>query len=114
MHGTYDTALILKWINMLLALKVAAADDEIIIDMFPEQMSIKGVENLIDIVFGDWGAELKEYATNQDILDGIRVAQDILITPLIEGLEAAFAGHSPKTSSHLNLFKEHNMPKEAS
>lgn len=113
MHGTYDTSLILKWLNILLALKVAAADDDIIIDMFPEQMSIRGVENLIDIVFGDWGMELKEYATNQDILDGIRVAQDILITPLIAGLEASFSQHSPKTSSHLNLFKEHNMPKEA-
>lgn len=113
MRGTYDTSLILKWVNMLLALKVAAADNEVVVDTFPEQMSVRGIDNLIDIVFGDWGQDLKPHATNQDILNGIRVAQDILVTPIIKGLEASFAKHSAKSSSHLNLFKEHNMPKEA-
>lgn len=106
MRGTYDTELILKWINMLLALRSAAKDSSIEIDLFPEVMSERGTDKLIDLIFDKWGVDLKVHATSMDLLKGIRVAQDILVAPRIRALDTGFSTHSAKTSSHLNAFKE--------
>lgn len=105
MRGTYDTTLILRWINILLCLKLAAKDESIVIHSFPDDMSQRGIGSLIDQVFGTWGFFLKDYATDGDILNGVRLAQDILINSDIRDLEEKFSQHSPKTSFHLNAFK---------
>lgn len=111
LKGTYDTSLILKWINMILSLKNAAYDETITIDSFPETMSIRGINNLIDIIFGKYGEELKSVSTQHDILHGVRIAQEILISPHIRYLDDSFKNHSSKTGSHLEQFKE-NVLKE--
>lgn len=105
MRGTYDTSLILKWINLLLCLKLAAQDDSIIIHSFPDDMSQRGLGTLIDQVFGSWGGFLKDYATEGDILKGVRQAQDIILSQSIKALDEQFGTHSAKESSHLNAFK---------
>lgn len=105
MRGTYDSKTILQWINLLLCLKLAAKDEDIVIHTFPDDMSQRGLSNLIDQVFGDWGTFLKEYATENDILKGVRKAQDILLSAEVDQLEERFSTHSPKESSHLKAFK---------
>lgn len=105
LHGTYDTELMLKWINILQALKLAAKDGSIVIDSFPDDMSERGPENLIDQVFGPWADTLADYATDLDILRGIRRAQDILLHPRIVELHKAFSQHSQKEGTHLTAFK---------
>ncbi|MCP5414404.1 MAG: amidoligase family protein [Chromatiaceae bacterium] len=106
MRGTYDTGLILQWINLLLCLKLAAKDKSIIIHSFPDDMSRRGLNTLIDQVFGKWGTFLKEYASELDILRGVRKAQDILLANEIDNLNTQFESHSPKECSHLEAFKK--------
>lgn len=106
MNGTYSSVQIQKWINLLLCLKLAAKDEGIIIDSFPDDMSQRGISNLIDQVFGTWGSFLHDVATEGDILNGVRKAQDILLHENINALEKQFANHSPKESKLLNKFKE--------
>lgn len=105
MHGTYDTRLMLRWINILQALKIAAKDKSIVIDSFPDDMSQRGIENLIGQVFGKWSAGLEDFATDLDILKGIRKAQDILLIPRIQDLDNKFKAHSPKEHTHLKAFQ---------
>lgn len=103
--GTYDTKVMLSWINKLQALKKAAKDESIVVDSFPEDMSQRGLGNLIGQVFGQWGDDLVDLATELDILRGVRRAQDILLLPRIDNLEEEFATHSSKDRSHLEAFK---------
>lgn len=105
MRGTYDIDVMLKWVNILLAMKLASRDANIIIDSFPEDMSQRGIPNLVNLVFGEWGEELNAHATDIDILRGVRKAQDLLLVAPSEELEHQFANHSPKTSSHLKAFQ---------
>lgn len=102
MGGTYDTKVMLSWINMLLCLKLASKDKGIVIDSFPEDMSMRGVGNLIHQVFGKWGEELIPLATDLDILRGVRKAQDLLLYPRLDELNQQFLAHSAKDKSHLD------------
>lgn len=103
MRGTYDTKLILEWINILLALKNAARDETIVIDSFPEDMSQRGPANLVEQVFGKWGAGIE--CTDMEVLEGIREAQDILLHFDQIELNESFMNHSEKEHAHLNAFK---------
>lgn len=104
MGGTYDTERILKWVNMLLAMRIAAQDDNLILDEFPEHMSQRGLPNLIDQVFGKWGTELKPHATDLDVLEGLRLSQEVLMLQPSKQLNKTFLGHSAKDHSHLKAF----------
>lgn len=105
MNGTYDTAVMLAWVNILQSLKRAAKDKSIVIDSFPDDMSQRGPENLIGQVFGKWGNALKAHATDLDILRGIRRAQDILLHSRIADLDEKFKNHDAKDSTHLLAFQ---------
>lgn len=106
MHGTYDTSLIIRWINLLLCLKMASKDESIVIHTFPDDMSKRGINTLIDRVFGSWGDFLNDHANELDILRGVRKAQDILLSAEIDKLNAQFESHSSKDHSHLEAFKK--------
>lgn len=106
MHGTTDIRLILRWINLLLCLKLAAKDDSIVIHSFPDDMSQRGLSTLIDQVFGKWGDFLKDHASELDILRGVRKAQDIILANEVNKLDEQFESHSSKEHSHLEAFKK--------
>ena len=79
MHGTYDTDLILRWINILMRLREACKDTNIQLDQFPEQASREGMQALLSSVFKEQAAELLPLVDEIDILRGVRVAQEILV-----------------------------------
>jgi len=78
-EGTYDSELILNWINLLLILKDHACKEQFDISNLPEQASQLGMSDFLKLVFGKYTDNILENAVEADILRGIRVAQDMLI-----------------------------------
>lgn len=79
LRGTYDTKFILDWINLLLCLRIAAKDKSLDITSIPKDMSNRGLDKLVDEVFGPYGEVLKDSVNPVDILEGLRVAQGLII-----------------------------------
>ena len=77
MPGTTSGKRILKWINILLAMRHAALDDSISYNDFPDVASRYGMDHLFDTVFGEWGNPLKPYANTKAILHGVRTLERI-------------------------------------
>lgn len=79
MHrGTYNSDEILRWINILIALKIAAQNKDLIIGEIPERISAYGMMDFHLIVFKSMAESLMPFATTENILAGVRTAQEIL------------------------------------
>jgi len=107
MRGTYDKALILRWVNILLRLREACLDERINLAQFPEQVSASGMQDFLQGIFKDQAQELLPFADDIDILRGVRTAQEILVvaTAAREGIANAY-NTGNDTEVNLNLFKD--------
>lgn len=79
MRATTDSKEILAWINILLRLHEAARDPSISILDFPEMVSQGGMQAFLERIFKEEAELLLPYATDMDILQGLRTAQEILV-----------------------------------
>jgi len=78
LEGTADMTRVLDWINIILAIRKAAIKyKNINIDNLMPWISQEGLDNIGRDVFGVLFEKLNYPGANADILEGIRVAQDI-------------------------------------
>lgn len=78
-RGTYDTSVILVWINLLLMLRKYACSENFDMKDLPERASQLGMSDFLKTVFGEYADHILVDAIEDDILKGIRIAQDMLI-----------------------------------
>lgn len=79
MRATWDVAIIKQWLNLLLLLRTACKDETLEVDEFPELASANGMEDFLTSIFKDHAGVLLQHATAVDILQGVRLAQEILV-----------------------------------
>lgn len=111
-RGTYDINDIIDWINLLLGMRNSAIEDSSLDNLLeiPTTLSKYGIENLIDKVFGEPGQILKPHASNADVLEGVRLSQDLIIERDLINISQMFNSQEVGTT-HLKAFKE-NIKKE--
>lgn len=76
--GEWRAAPILRWINILLSLKKYAMTVPMDIDDLPSDISSIGVESFTRRVFAKFADHLIYRGYEEDILSGVRLAQDII------------------------------------
>lgn len=78
MSGTLDSARIITWVNIIQSLKRAAQGMKVDIPNLPSDVSFNGFENFAHQVFHDLYPHIEYAGIEEDILDGVRVAQDAI------------------------------------
>lgn len=78
LEGTYDVERISTWINIIMQLKKAAMEISIPYNELPKKFSQNGLLAMHKSVFGPFAELLSYQSMYVDILDGIRLAQDVI------------------------------------
>lgn len=107
MGGCDDIDRIHKWVNILMALRLAACSEDLVISELPERASMMGMDNVFEIVFGKWGEPLRPYANKSNILKGVRQAQTIMLEDDFEMVHEDLSKANTKKHTVLEKFEKH-------
>lgn len=83
-EGTTDIGRLRLWCRALISLKEAARGKAIDIDHLPAQISAKGLIDFVKDLFGDDYHHFIHKNFHNDLLDGIRNAQEVIYSSLLE------------------------------
>lgn len=105
---------ILQWVNLLLCLHKAARKGMTWhLPDAPVHMSQVGFEQFAKRIFGTKYELIWYPGIDQHILDGIRVAQDILYSPAWNAETRSYAKKTSYSKSSLKAFRPDDIPEEA-
>lgn len=93
MEGSFDTKKILKWINLLLRLKSFSINNEIEISEYPEQISMRGLNKFLNLVFKEDAEFISNFTNEVDLLKQLRLAQKCMRIP-INKIDHHYNGYS--------------------
>ena len=82
--GEFKASRLLKWINILLSMRKYATGMRFIPENIPMEISMLGTKKFTGRVFGKYLKDLEYPELDADVLEGIRLAQDIIHYEKIE------------------------------
>jgi hypothetical protein len=82
--GTDDKERLTKWINIIMCLKRAALNNDMDPEDLPTFISANGAQVVLEQVFEELAQDLTYDGIDIDIIQGVRVAQDIIFSPAMQ------------------------------
>jgi hypothetical protein len=107
--GTYDMLRVKEWINIVMCLKKNCIGNSA--DNLHREISRFGISNYLEKVFGKYYRALDYPNCESDVIDGIRLAQDILLyNGMKESCRDYFKNHSVLSSDILEHIANYEIP----
>jgi len=78
LEGTYDPNRVLDWVNIILSLKRSAIGLGIQADVSLQTISRLPLEELVQLVFGEFAHTIRPFITESDLTHGMRLALDVI------------------------------------